>query len=729
MAAAAAGAAAGSSTACFVFTNAGSLDYTDAAVLAALGDDPWVYLEGSDHPLVHATNFAQWDESPIVPPASVSAGKRIRQSVLDSWCLMGGVVTPAFKAHKDILLRSVRADKAGEFFSAHVLVGDLDLSVSHTARTWPKALASSARACSKDARVRLEDEFFFNCQARPVSGAGSGAAENWMYGWSGEMLAADDITAHVAGVLVRAAAPRNLSASRDANLRNFRRFLNALAEVTRTRSSFFKDAMRDPSTPVDELQEYLIDTWRKLVETDFNFMLTDRISQRSMEIVNAAQLACGTAAQQELICKTQLPQELDAAKLVCKCIGGPDENYSTTERMESFELLADIFFPGAKWASFSMVRAVELELKELVHIINDWGSTSVTQRLASLRAQPRVKPGGRTSKSSGGVANLAEEELTDGVGASGILAMRSAAFLDTKAKVKELTDGGNPSFTKLLDLLGASQSKIWRAVGLGKLKKAAGVSEIESCSKATGKWPKYWTIGLATNPDGSVSKEAQGESQSDTNTDGLLSGRWGRGVNWIQVMQSMEYFRYAILPSDSAAYHKFDTLTSVKDTLCKTMTLLGLASPNDRDGYTAAGFMDRIIALERRSRALPKGSEARADAQEEFVDLLLDGLDEFGERWVDQFKAPVNYMDPIITTFSDENCFIYNRLDTAEDTAQKTFQFRKLLLPKKRKSSDAGGMRDSDSDDEGHEGQTLTAHKGTRGGFTAAKGNLQVLTG
>ena len=192
----------------------------------------------------------------------------------------------------------------------------------------------------------------------------------------------------------------------------------------------------------------------------------------------------------------------------------------------------------------------------------------------------------------------------------------------------------------------------------------------------------------------------------------LLSGRWGHGVNWIEIMQSLEYHCYAILPYSSAAYHKFATLTSVKDTVCKTMKVLGLASNLDRDGYTAVGFMDRIIALERRSRALPKGSQARQDAQEEYVELMLDGLDEFGERWADQFKAPVNYTEDMISSFSDADCFIYNRLDTAEDTTEKTHQFINILLKKRGRYNPKGedGASRSDDDDEG--GQALSAHKG-----------------
>ena len=191
----------------------------------------------------------------------------------------------------------------------------------------------------------------------------------------------------------------------------------------------------------------------------------------------------------------------------------------------------------------------------------------------------------------------------------------------------------------------------------------------------------------------------------------------------------MEYFCYAIPADSSAAYHKFATLTSVKDTVCKTMKILGLATSADSDGFTATGFFDRIIALERRSRALPKGSAARQDAQEEFVELMLDGLDEFGERWVDQFKAPVNYLEPMLTSFSDGNCFIYNKLDTAENTTDKTYQFRNILLKKRSRfnarDDDSAGSTDDEDD---KRGQALPAHKGPLPD-TVSAWDPQVLTG
>ena len=92
----------------FKFSHVGNPDYANANDLLALGDDPWVHLEGHDHQLVKATSVAPWQDSPIAPPATTCPGKCIRQSVLDSWCLMGGIITPAFRAHQNVLLRSTR---------------------------------------------------------------------------------------------------------------------------------------------------------------------------------------------------------------------------------------------------------------------------------------------------------------------------------------------------------------------------------------------------------------------------------------------------------------------------------------------------------------------------------------------------------------------------------------------------------------------------------------------
>ena len=75
-----------------------------------------------------ATGFAQWIDSPAAAGAVVSPGKCIPQSVLDSWCMADGLPTEWLRSHAQILLLSVRPSKVGDFFKAHILVGNLDLS-------------------------------------------------------------------------------------------------------------------------------------------------------------------------------------------------------------------------------------------------------------------------------------------------------------------------------------------------------------------------------------------------------------------------------------------------------------------------------------------------------------------------------------------------------------------------------------------------------------------------
>ena len=71
-----------------------------------------------------------------------------------------------------------------------------------------------------------------------------------------------------------------------------------------------------------------------------------------MELDNAAQLAFGTTVQQEMVCRSLLPEEIDSSRLICECIGGPGASESTVGRMQAFELLSDVIFLGAKRGYF-----------------------------------------------------------------------------------------------------------------------------------------------------------------------------------------------------------------------------------------------------------------------------------------------------------------------------------------------------------------------------------------
>ena len=90
---AAAAAIVSGSAAEFAFIHTGAPDYSVAADVENLGDDPPADLAGVDHILVRATSFAQWTDSPAATGAAVSPVKCIPQSVLDSWCVAGGLPT------------------------------------------------------------------------------------------------------------------------------------------------------------------------------------------------------------------------------------------------------------------------------------------------------------------------------------------------------------------------------------------------------------------------------------------------------------------------------------------------------------------------------------------------------------------------------------------------------------------------------------------------------------
>ena len=684
MAVAAAGiAVAPSAAVLFKWSHTGSPDYTDPADTVGLGSDPLVHLEGVDHPLYTATSFAGWVDTPPVVAGSASTGKSIPQSVLDAWCAVGGRSTPYLRAHRNLLILSAIPEKAQELFESLVSCGGLDLSLTYTEDSWYKALSISSEECQTDPRTLLDVNFFYSCESRPVSGSGSAAADNWMYGFGGDVLLCnDDGDTFALAQLMAATSPRNLKADRDVNTSNYRRVMNAIKRVAVSRDDYFKSALEDGSTPSDEIVEYLADTWSKLVKSGYPFRFEARASQRCMELGRAAMMAFGTDAQKEATFKELLPGRLVSSPKIAKCIVSLHGAQHAAETLEAFEQLVEMWFPGSRWYSFSMMGAVEFELSAVENIIDTWGNITIPERMQILRAQVKQDRDLLRSSKSGDGPDSNAAGLSS---SSGILATRSQVFLDTKQAVSDLV-AGRCNFTMVLDLLNKSLSKVWRAVALRKLNRCVTGDEIESCSKYVNEWPKYWTICLATDLSGNVNSDAQGRSQSERNSASLLAGNWGKDsggtvwINWIEVAQSMDLFCYKIKPSSSAALHKYATLVLVKDAVFKTMKMLKLARHGESGVFTVSNFFDRIISLERRSRALPKGSNAREVAKEEYVDALLTGLQEFGQRWAKQFAKPVNFNEPMITEFSDQDCFIMNTLDKLEDKADKYHQFSDVIF-------------------------------------------------
>ena len=93
-----------------------------------------------------------------------------------------------------------------------------------------------------------------------------------------------------------------------------------MKKIASSRSDYFKSEIEDPSTPADEISEYIADTWHKMVDSGYPFKLGDRVSQRSMELDTASSLAFGTIAQKELTFREMLPMKIDASSIISKCV-------------------------------------------------------------------------------------------------------------------------------------------------------------------------------------------------------------------------------------------------------------------------------------------------------------------------------------------------------------------------------------------------------------------------
>ena len=90
--------------------------------------------------------------------------------------------------------------------------------------------------------------------------------------------------------------------------------------------------------------------------------------------------------------------------------------------------------------------------------------------------------------------------------------------------------------------------------------------------------------------------------------------------------------------------------------------------------------MDRVLKLERRSRALPKGSAQRAAARVSYDEAYHEGLRECGERWANQWRKPTNYTETMHTSFSSGSCFYNNTLDHLEKVADQIYDLKDTLM-------------------------------------------------
>ena len=180
---------------------------------------------------------------------------------------MGGVGTAYLRGVKDVMVLSVVPKRVGDFFSAWT-------AVPYVIEAACFAVASVAkRECGNDSRVSLSAGAYFECQSRTgAPGSGASAAlknawkgRDWIYCISGDMLLGDDDEDTFALAMLRKGlSPRTVSASRDQPGHNYCKMLYAVHTVATARSEYFKSNVESGSIPMEEVAEYVADTWRKL---------------------------------------------------------------------------------------------------------------------------------------------------------------------------------------------------------------------------------------------------------------------------------------------------------------------------------------------------------------------------------------------------------------------------------------------------------------------------------
>ena len=306
-------------------------------------------------------------------------------------------------------------------------------------------------------------------------------------------------------------------------------------------------------------------------------------------------------------------------------------------------------------------------------LINSWSDTPL-DILSNLRAHLKQE---RAATAATLKATGSEEDADRGLAsASGLEAKKSEAFLVTKRQL-----AGCKNFLAGLDILLSSRSKPWYMKAIKQMLLASqNVAEMESCSEYLDEWPKYWPMVISRGKDGKVHTEVQGEEFPVEQVKPLLSGLWHQ-VDWVLLMQKMEYWTDDAEPDVEASLRKFDTLTSVTKLLVKTMKMLKLArdSDSEEDPCTCIGFMAKVLRLERRSRALPKLPPAREQALDNMVNTLNGGLKEFGARWAKQWAKPTNYSNSLLTSFVDVNCFIMRKFDKLDKVADTLHEMKEVL--------------------------------------------------
>ena len=258
-------------------------------------------------------------------------------------------------------------------------------------------------------------------------------------------------------------------------------------------------------------------------------------------------------------------------------------------------------------------------------MVESWGQCPIVDRLATVR--DCVVQAKQVMGLGSGTGGTTIDSGCSIAGMSGLEATRAKESLDTKAEIAGI---GAQDFVAAFDATNGSQSKLWRMVRYGKVAASAHVhiKEIEAMSKFVPLWNKYWSMALASASSGKTTKAMQGKVFSDIDVSNLPNGLWSK-IDWVLLSQQLDLWSDNLQPEPTCIItdelQGFSALCMARSTLSKTMIMLQVAVRADESEYSIQSFMDRVIKLEKRRRALPRGSTQREAARANYEEAYYEG--------------------------------------------------------------------------------------------------------
>jgi hypothetical protein len=719
-----------------VFKHPGDPDVAVATAFTLLDGDPVVELTDCSHALVSATPFAGWTTVAGANVDDPPIGMRVSQKWIDLWGFEVAQPSQWFEDLSDALSVSVRPQKFHKILEALTLVGGLQLEAAYeSAAVFVRALSAAGREAAADVRLKLEEADCFVFQ--PYLANSLTSRHSYMGKLPAATMCAKGSCAAI-GRLGFALRPKFLIAGRVAAGSGFSRVLEAVRTITGFRSEFLLSCVEKPSGHnAEEVAELVADTWCLIQRHALVLCDEVRPVQRALAIELAARLALGGAEKKASAFLEVFPDELAKTQRVLLAVdGGYGEVGDVLGRWEQ---LAGVFAAGVEWRSSSCLSSVESALKEWVPTLVSLQGVRGGERMLELRKAVAAGKGTRLVGAPSPGEGAQDQQPAQGIGRSGLEAMRNQAFIATRDTVRGILATPEPDVTELFDTLLASESKVFYMLAVGQLKKQTGSQEIQDCCAFMPDFGKYWLLTLASEmaeDDEPLPQAVLREKVSDADVAYLQAGDWHR-VGWVKLANSIELWLYGVTYDGPTAFHVYETLMRVRKILYATFRMLRLdvesaLLPGELTGVRPTGgevaeaavgpgaepqqevsfksLFKRIVALQRKSGVIPKASKARKDHHTNVSYLVSLLLETGGQRWQRQFRGEVNFNAPLQRCFLTDSSFVLGEVERKEAVARQLFDL-KDVLPHIFDGQWNGGKEGEQPDDADLDGMLLSAEK------------------